>query len=257
MFRTSASLRLVQERRRLGRGIAGASVAILLAAVPPALAQQTDDTLAQCQDQSVEPKARAEACTSVIERGDADRKADAHLSRGLVREQAGDGEGALADYTKAIELDGENENAWFNRGNVHESLGRYEHAVRDYDKAISINDKDADFFNNRGRVYDILGQSEKSVADFTAAIALNPRHAMAHYNRGLGQVELGDAAKALEDFDKAVQLGLSDAELWYARAIALEALGRTSEAIDSLKRTLAANPDHDQAQAALEKLQKR
>lgn len=236
--------------------VAGTLWITALAAALPAASQNPDDALAKCQDQSVGPEARISACTTVIEKGEDDRKAEAYLNRGLLREQSGDLAGALADYTKSIELDGENENAWFNRGNVHEAMGQYPLAIRDYDKAIEINATDADFFNNRGRVWDSQGETKKAVEDYTAAIKLNAKHPMAHFNRAVAHAELGQHDRAVPDFDQAVTLGLADADLWTARALSLEALGRNSDAIESLAKAVAANPDHEGAKEALARLKK-
>ena len=45
-----------------------------------------------------------------------------HLNRGLIKEKEGDFEGAIIDYTKAIEVDPNNAQAYFNRGNVKRGL---------------------------------------------------------------------------------------------------------------------------------------
>ena len=42
---------------------------------------------------------------------------------------------ACADFTRVLELDGSNANAYFNRGSTHDSLGAY-------DKAIAGEDRD-------------------------------------------------------------------------------------------------------------------
>jgi tetratricopeptide (TPR) repeat protein len=45
---------------------------------------------------------------------------------------------AIADYTKAIELDSNYADAYCNRGSVYNTLQQYEKAVADYTKAIEL-----------------------------------------------------------------------------------------------------------------------
>lgn len=43
-----------------------------------------------------------------------------------------------ADFTRVLELDGTNANAYFNRGSTHDSLGAYDKAIADYSRALDL-----------------------------------------------------------------------------------------------------------------------
>lgn len=45
---------------------------------------------------------------------------------------------AIADFTAVIAEDPLNANAYFNRGATHDSIGAYEKAVADYSRALEI-----------------------------------------------------------------------------------------------------------------------
>jgi tetratricopeptide (TPR) repeat protein len=87
---------------------------------------------------------------------------------------------ALADYSRAIELDPKLGRAWNDRGAAYEQLGRPDKALADYSRAIELDPKYARAWANRGGVYKQLGQLEKAVTDFSKAIELAPNHPLVH-----------------------------------------------------------------------------
>jgi len=58
--------------------------------------------------------------------------------------------GAIADYTKAIELDPNDAKAYYNRGNSKKNLKDYKGAITDYTKAIELKPDYVDAYYNRG-----------------------------------------------------------------------------------------------------------
>jgi tetratricopeptide (TPR) repeat protein len=52
-------------------------------------------------------------------------------------------DGALQDFSKAIELDRDYANAYYNRGNLYRSMGNKELAVADYQKACDLGHENA------------------------------------------------------------------------------------------------------------------
>jgi tetratricopeptide (TPR) repeat protein len=63
---------------------------------------------------------------------------EAHFNRGIARENLGDLTGAIEDFNRAIELDSEYGDAYFRRGNLKERLGDYPGALSDFDKVLEI-----------------------------------------------------------------------------------------------------------------------
>jgi len=91
------------------------------------------------------PEAAISGCTAVINSGrEWGRSLSiAYMSRGLAYKANGDLDRALADYTKAIELDPKDAYAYYNRGLHYRAKGDLDHAIADYRKAIELDPKDA------------------------------------------------------------------------------------------------------------------
>jgi tetratricopeptide (TPR) repeat protein len=70
-------------------------------------------------------------------------------------------------------VDGVELNAYFNQGKVDQ-------AIADYTKAIELDPKIAAAYNNRGIAFKQKGLNSKAVADFQAYLQLNPMRRTAH-----------------------------------------------------------------------------
>ena len=82
--------------------------------------------------------------------------------------------GTIEDYTKAIELNPNDANAYNERGVLHYAIDKYPEAIADYTKAIEINPKYVFAYFNRGLIYQDLKKYEEAIADYTKAIELDP-----------------------------------------------------------------------------------
>jgi tetratricopeptide (TPR) repeat protein len=80
---------------------------------------------------------------------------------------------ALADFTRAIELDEKYDRAIAWRGEVYQHLGRYEEALADFTRAIELDEKYDRAIAWRGVVYRCLGRYEEALADYQIAIELD------------------------------------------------------------------------------------
>ena len=63
-----------------------------------------------------------------------------YLSRGSAYYNKGQYDQAIADYSKAIELDVNHLSAYHNRGLTHADLGDIERAIADLERALSLTD---------------------------------------------------------------------------------------------------------------------
>jgi tetratricopeptide (TPR) repeat protein len=100
--------------------------------------------------------------------------AELYRMRGWERRQKGDSDGAMADYTEAIEIDPANSTAYHNRGDLSYALNAFDRALDDFNQSIKLNDSVANVFWGRGRVYQAKGEIELARDDYTKALALKP-----------------------------------------------------------------------------------
>src|SRR5215467_10605119 len=73
-----------------------------------------------------------------------------YYNRGVTRGEKGDSDGAIADFTKVIELDPRNAGAYYNRGEARFRKDDPNGAIADFTKAIEIDPRYARAFSRRG-----------------------------------------------------------------------------------------------------------
>ena len=124
----------------------------------------------------------------------------------------GQNDQAIADFTKAIEINPRFAYAYYNRGNAYGRKGHYDQAISDFTKAIEIDSRFAMPYFSRGYAYGCKGQHDKAISDYNKAIEINPRYAEAHSNRGVAYDAKGNMKKACSDWKRACELG--DCRSW-------------------------------------------
>ena len=117
---------------------------------------------------------------------------------------------AISDYNKAIQLKPDYAAAYNNRGCAKEDLKDYTGAIADYSKAIQIIKPDNPNFSKiyfkRGNIKYILEDYLGSMVDYNKVIQLNPNFAEAYYKRGISKKSLKFFLEAIADFKKAIEL---------------------------------------------------
>jgi tetratricopeptide (TPR) repeat protein len=86
-------------------------------------------------------------------------------------------EKAADAFTKAIELNQEDEYSLIARGTCYLVLNRFPEAIRDYTRVIKLNPQNVDAYFNRGQTYHISGELEKATADYIVAARLGNKKA--------------------------------------------------------------------------------
>ena len=149
----------------------------------------------------------------------------AYNNRGKAKEDTGDKEGAINDYTKAIDCNNKFEQAYENRGNLKSAMGNKNGAIMDYDKIISLNPKNADAYYNRGLAEFALNDYNKVMEDFNKAIEIDPGYANAFVNRGFLNYKLGKNNEAMQDYNKAIEINSQIAQAFINRGYLKYSLG--------------------------------
>lgn len=101
-------------------------------------------------------------------------KAVAYKARGSAYHEKGQYDRAVADYTKAIQLNPIYANAYNGRAWAYLKLGEAKKALSDSNKALSLSPQYAPAFDIRGHILEALGQEDNAIADFRRALELDP-----------------------------------------------------------------------------------
>jgi tetratricopeptide (TPR) repeat protein len=165
-----------------------------------------------------------------------DQLAEIWFQQGYQQAIAGDFPGAIASWSKTIEIQPNYYQAWYNLGLAYDNLGDGEAAIKNYDRALEINPNLDDVWHNRGNVLDDLGRSEEAIASYNRALEINPNLAQTCYNQGVVLSNLERYEEAIQSYGRALEINPNLYEAWYNQAVALETLGREEEAIASFNK---------------------
>ena len=169
------------------------------------------------------------------------------FNRGVAYRNLGEWDKAIADYTKAIELDPKYAEAYCDRGVSYSNLGQWEKAISDYSSAIRINPQFPDAISNRGIAYCNLLQWDKAITDYSRAIGVNPNNKEAYTNRGIALCNLDEWDKAIADYSKAIEIDPQFANGWFNRGNAYGNLGQWDKAIADYSRAIEIDPGFTEA----------
>lgn len=229
--------------------LVGAQVLVVVATslvAVPTFAETRADAARQCAGGS--PDAKIAGCSALIAAGDKDPidLAIVYFNRGAAHDRKGDLGAAVADYTRAADLNPDDAETYAVRGAVFQRMGRRDEAMADFSHAITL-DPDGDvpyllnaYFrrselyeqkglypqaladldkeislkpaywavvrNARADIYIKLRRYDDAIADENAAIAFNPRIERTYYNRGWAEMKKGEYDAAIGDYTKAIAL---------------------------------------------------
>lgn len=133
---------------------------------------------------------------------------------------------AIADANAALELKVPQVDDGYNiRATAQAGLDDFDAAIADCNRALKFNTRNALAYNNRAsnklRKRDYAG----ALADGNKSVSLDPNLALAYYNRGFARTNLGAPGGALVDWEKAVAMQASFAAELNPKVAQLRALG--------------------------------
>jgi TPR repeat/Tetratricopeptide repeat len=132
--------------------------------------------------------------------------ADDYSQRGIARFEKNDFDGAIADFTKAIELKGQNlEFCYYFRGIALYRLNRLDEAIADLTKAITLKQHPR-FYDDRGNLMAQKGDFDGALADLNKAIEIESKYAKAYGDRAIVHLMRGESTAAEFDLKKCFEL---------------------------------------------------
>ncbi|MBI3258548.1 MAG: tetratricopeptide repeat protein [Ignavibacteriae bacterium] len=134
------------------------------------------------------------------------------LQSGIEKHRMQDFQGAIIEYSKAINLDNKNRDAYYNRGICEFALDNIDEAKKDFNKTIELDPKYADAYYTRSRLFVKLEKYEDALADLDKVINLDPSIPSVFTIRGQIRAQTGNKKGACEDFQLAKSKGDSQAD---------------------------------------------
>ncbi|MDZ4766123.1 MAG: tetratricopeptide repeat protein [Chloroflexota bacterium] len=139
------------------------------------------------------------------------RTAEAYYQRNVTHWRNQQYARAIADCTRALELDPTNAQYAYSRGFSHHDSGDYASAIADFTRAIALKGNLDDYYVKRATSYLMIGDPTRAIDDYSRAIELAPRTANVYYLRSLAYQSRGNRNSARRDLELAAALGYAPA----------------------------------------------
>jgi tetratricopeptide (TPR) repeat protein/tRNA A-37 threonylcarbamoyl transferase component Bud32/TolB-like protein len=174
-----------------------------------------------------------------------DELAEAHICLGTLHNGAGEYAEATDEFSRAIQLDSRNDDAWRGLAQAHSGLRKTKEAEQEYLKAVSVRP----YWGNYvllGDFYLYQGRYPEAESQFTQAIRQTPENSEPYF--GLGGVYI--AMGRYDDAVKSLRKAIAYHPTFGARenlGTAYLALGRFAEAITAYEQALKLAPNDHRA----------
>src|SRR5437667_1503486 len=178
---------------------------------------------------------------SKFDMGPKPKDAEGFVQRASARGFNGDMNGAIADFSRAIELDPKSTSAYYHRGIARLEKAEFDAAIGDLNRAIELSPNTSDYYNDRGLAKLRKGDNDGAIADFTRAIELDPKNALGYRNRALAKNIKKDADGALADYNRAIELDPKNANAFNNRGNIKKSKGDLDGAIADFTSAIALN----------------
>ncbi|NBC82252.1 MAG: tetratricopeptide repeat protein [Bacteroidetes bacterium] len=162
-------------------------------------------------------------------------------------------EDAIAQYSKAVELEPDYVDAYIERAQMYKRLGDYKSAVDDYERAITFDDNEEEFYYWAAEAHYQLGNYDKALVHVKKCIEEKSRYLEAYILQTKIHVEQNDYNKALDAANEAVDLRKNEQTL-YQRGLVYELLDKTIEAQADFDDAISKYNDYLPAHIAMSRI---
>lgn len=161
---------------------------------------------------------------------------------------------SIALWSRAVDLDQQNDIATYNLAIALADAGREDEAIAQYERTLKLVPEHEDARHNlrliraaraerEGDRLAATGRMDEAVEEYARALTLDARRLHARAARGVILAQRGQFAGAVVDLRAAVDANVDDPEIANTLAFALMQTGQPAEAVDVLKHAIARYPD--------------
>ena len=147
---------------------------------------------------------------------------------------------AIDQFTRAIDLDPDNDKAYLQRGIAYTRLGEHKLAAEDYDRALVFDGNNAELYYFSGNEWHQYGDNPLALKKLTAALTLKRNFLEAYQVRLKVHMALGQYREALEDAQRCLKMK-DDDRAYYNLAQVFEELQMYSDAKEAYQQSLKKN----------------
>lgn len=170
------------------------------------------------------------------------RNINAYLERSKARRAINDKKRADSDYNIAKKMIDDLDNGLnaYDLANKYYDSGDYEKALKYYSKSLELTPSLTNIYFYRGFCKKMTGDYEGAINDFNRSIMVdNDNKAESFHQRGKIKKNIdGDKKSALSDFNKAIELNPMEADYYSSKASVLEG----QESIELYNKAIQINP---------------
>jgi tetratricopeptide (TPR) repeat protein len=163
----------------------------------------------------------------------------------IYTEFGGDLDVAIADCTKAIQIDPNSAEAYRWRGIAYREQEKKKNALEDFDEAIRLAPDSYLVYASRGMAYFKWNDYGKAINDYTKALSLSPDSAAVYSERGKAFLYQDVYSPAIRDFSSAIEIDPDGAPYYVLRGNAYYYNGDSYSAAKDYDRALELDPDLD------------
>jgi tetratricopeptide (TPR) repeat protein len=115
-------------------------------------------------------------------------------------------DGAIADFTKVIELKPADLSGYYYRGLAETGQGNFDGAINDFSQVIRFRTTDASGYLQRGKARYLQGNIDGAVEDIAKAIELKPKDGAAYFYLALAKDAQSNLDEAVANYSKTIEL---------------------------------------------------
>jgi tetratricopeptide (TPR) repeat protein len=156
---------------------------------------------------------------------------------------------AMFHYDASIDLCNTDFQVFFDRGYLYQKLRFPEQAIADFTRAIELNPLFASAYHNRGVALKHLGQTLEAISDFRKAISISSKHLRTKKSLldlllplAISYVQANRLEEALKLLDECVELKPTHFNTLFERAKVYSELGQLANAVDDCTLSLFQRP---------------
>ena len=129
---------------------------------------------------------------------------------------------AIGHYTKVIELNPGNVEAYYNRGEAHLNVNKIPEAIQDFSEIITLDPDNAEAYYSRGSTYLKIKEPSEAIQDFSKIITLDTGNGEAYYSRSKAYLSMEEWEKAKVDLITSKNMGVDIVTRFHSNEGSLE-----------------------------------